>query len=248
MRIAICDDQLEFLEELKVYLQKYEVERQLGINVTTFRLGEDLLEFYYENQDIDLIILDILMESMDGIQVAKKLREYGTHTKIAFLTSTSQYAIQGYLVNACRYWMKPMSYTEFSQEMDLICNHIQDERKFFFCEKSGTCTRKIYYSDVVYIETCKRKTIIHTINDKIISTHSMKTYEKILNNRDFYRCHAAYMVNMTYIREINGFEIILKNHEHIYVSKNNKKNFTKAFTEYVGRIVEDNKSGGHFDS
>lgn len=242
MRIAICDDQLEVLERLKTYIRKYEEKHKLGISVVIFQDGKELLKFYSQNQDIDLIILDILMEPMDGMQVAKKLREYGTRTKIIFLTSTDQYAVQGYLVNASRYWIKPITYAEFAGEMDFMCHHIQEERKFFFCEKIGTATKKIYFSEILYIETFKRKTLVHTINDKFFSNRSMKTYELILGGREFYRCHAAYIVNMNYITEIKGLEIILKNRESIYISKNNKKNFTKAFAQYIGQILEASQS------
>ena len=242
MRIAICDDQREFLVKLKRYIKRYEEEHEIGISVAAFCNGKDLLSFYRENQNIDLIILDILMEGMDGMEVARELRKFGTHTKIAFMTSTDQYAIQGYLVNACRYWTKPITYSQFSREMDWICKQIEEEENLYFCEKNGVVTKKIYFSDIVYIETFKRKTMIHTVNDQIVTTKNMKAYESILDNGEFYRCHAAYIVNMNYIRQINGLEIILKNQMSIYISKNKKKDFTKAFTRFVGRILEEHNS------
>lgn len=238
MRIALCDDQREFLDKIKSYLKEYEKNHEYVINIVTFQNGKELIDFYKENQHIDLIILDILMEKMDGIQVARKIREYGSRTKIAFLSSTDRYSLQGYLVNACRYWVKPMSYTMFKNEMDTICSEIEEDKKLYFIEKIGTTTKLIYFSDIIYIETFKRKIMIHTVHEKIITSQNMKSYEMLLNSGDFYRCHAAYIVNMSYIKEISGLEIKLKNKESVFISKNKKKDFLEAFACFTGEILK----------
>lgn len=237
MRIAICDDEQNFLDKIERYILQYETKRNEGISIVRFQSGERFLDFYKESQNIDLVILDILMNGIDGMQVAKEIRKYGTHTKIAFLTSTDKYAIQGYVVNACRYWMKPITYKQFVQEMDMICQQIENDNQQFFYEKIGTTIKRIYFNDICYIETCDRKSKIHTIRDEIVTSRNMKAYETLLKSNPFFRCHAAYIVNMDYIKEINGMEIILKNDAQIYISKNRKKEFFKVFAEFMGQML-----------
>lgn len=237
MRVAICDDQQKFQSQIVEYFRRYESKYKVDMSILTFQNGVELLAYYETHQNLDLIILDIMMDGLNGIEVAKEIREYGIHTKIVFLSSSEQYAIQGYVVNASRYWLKPIEFKFFCEELNILVKDIDLEEELYLIEKTGITTRKIYFDEIVYIETYKRKIRIRTINYSILTTKKMKEYEERLRNSFFVRCHAAYIVNMNYIKKINGLEITLKNDEQIFISKNRKSEFSKRFIEFTSSMV-----------
>lgn len=105
MRIAVCDDETVWMEQTKKRLEQIYVS--LDLLVDTFSSGKQLLE-RAKSVSFDLVILDIEMPKMDGLQVAKSLRAMGEETEIVFLTSHVEYALKGYEVQALRYLTKPV--------------------------------------------------------------------------------------------------------------------------------------------
>ena len=121
MKIAICDDELEYLNLAKKQIE--EAYKSLDIMVYLFRDGRKLLDSVRKTK-YDLIILDIEMPSLDGLSVARKLRELGEQTALVFLTSHVEYALKGYEVNALRYLTKPVKKEQLAE----IINHLLEQR------------------------------------------------------------------------------------------------------------------------
>ena len=114
--IAICDDEQDFADEMKQYIQRYQEESGEEIRVMVFRNGLELIENY--DPSTDLIFLDIQMDQMDGLETAKRIREKDEEAGIIFLTSLKQYALEGYQYQAVNYLIKPMKYIRLKTELD----------------------------------------------------------------------------------------------------------------------------------
>lgn len=232
MKIVICDDEPYFLEIISEYCEMFEREYKIPISLIKFRRGEDVLAYYQQDKNIDLFILDIIMEEMNGLQLAEAIRTTGGHTKIVFLTVVLKYATEGYLYGAARYWLKPLTYEKFSLEMQDLYMQIKKESDSYLIENTGVSIEKVYYDEILYIETLDRKACVHRINSNYISKTKLTEFEKKLDKR-FFRCHSAYIVNMDCISKIKRLEIILNNNESIYMSKGKKKNFLSALSLYL---------------
>ena len=114
--IALCDDEQDFADEMKQYIQRYQEESGEELRVMVFRNGLELIENY--DPSTDLIFLDIQMDQMDGLETAKRIREKDEEAGIIFLTSLKQYALEGYQYQAVNYLIKPMKYIRLKTELD----------------------------------------------------------------------------------------------------------------------------------
>ena len=236
MRIVVCDDEKVFVDIITEYSERFEDEFHIQMSLIKFQSGQDVISYVKQDRTVDLFILDIMMTGVNGLQVAKEIREYGSKARIVFLTSVLRYAPEGYNYGVKYYWMKPLSYQKFAHDIKKIYQELLKEERAFLVENIGATVEKVFLSDIIYIETKGRKVYVHRKNENYLSTRRMTQYERILDNR-FYRCHAAYIVNMEHVIKIQGLEIELSNQDCIYMSKGRKKSFLIALSEYLEGII-----------
>ena len=105
MKIAICDDEKEFRDLIRVYIEDYLNTKDILYTIDTFISGEKFLNETFPSE-YSIIFLDINMEGMDGITTAKKIRERGINSYIVFVTAYIDYSLEGYKVGAVRYLLK----------------------------------------------------------------------------------------------------------------------------------------------
>ena len=111
MKVAIIEDNNEYSETLKNYIEQYAKENSLNIALSIFPNGERIVNDF--KSDYDIIFMDIEMPVMDGIEASTKIREIDSECIIIFISNYTQYAIKGYAVNALDYLTKPLEYTLF---------------------------------------------------------------------------------------------------------------------------------------
>ena len=233
MKIIICDDERNFVEQISEYCVKFQEDEGIPLGIIPFYSGKEVLEYCGTDRNIDLFILDIKMDDLDGMRLAKKLRDMGIRSKIVFLTSVVSFAIRGYELGVSRYWVKPMEYSRFCSEMKALCKDIEKESSAYFLENIEGGLEKVYFDEVIYIETEGRKTRVHKTGSSYLSNRKMREYEEILDSR-FYRCHAAYIVNMDYIKKVKGLQVFMENgEEEVYISKGKKNMFSEKLSHYL---------------
>lgn len=145
--------------------------------------------------------------------------------------------MKGYTIRATRYLVKPIKKSELSAVLNEVVSELQFDNDDFIVEKNDFGIHKLYFNEIIYIETCKRNTLIHTISGDYISYKSMKEHQGKLNN-NFIRCHSSYIVNMEYIKDYQGYEINLLNNDKIWVSKNRRKEFLHTLTKFYGKLLQ----------
>lgn len=236
MKVVICDDDKYFVEQIVKYLKQYANKFSQSFLVKKFYHADDFLN-YIENNDVDILFLDLIFrnERINGIDIAKEVRKINHKTKIVFLTTEERYAIQGYAVEASGYFVKPISYNDFQQQLNLLLSELK--KVSVLVDKTDKGYVVLDVSEVMYVETENRKTSIHTLTDKYISMKTMKEQEKIFCEKRFSRCHSSYIVNFQYIKTIKGLDIILKNGERISMSKYKRKKVMDDFLEYLDSYI-----------
>ena len=158
-RIVIVEDNETERERMRAYVTAYASDRGLDIDLQVFTDGKYLLENY--PAQTDLILLDIDMEFVSGIDAARKIRSFDTNVQILFVTRMVQYALEGYEVDAADFIVKPLPYEQFEVKMDRVMKKIRLSRPRFLKVICGKEERLLRIQHILCIEALNKKTIIH---------------------------------------------------------------------------------------
>ena len=223
LHIAICDDEKDFVEHLTGLLLQYSRDTGREIKITAYYDGMELIEKY--DTTIDLIFLDICMKMVNGLHAAERIRQMDENVGTIFLTTLTQYGLEGYKYQATNYIIKPLKYVRLKSEMDKFIRRRQKDETPSLVIANDTGKYKVSLKSIRYIETYNRNLMFHTENENIICYKSMKEVEKQLADRSFVRCHTSYIVNLFYVKGIKKLDIELITGETIPVSQPKRKEF-----------------------
>lgn len=230
LRLAVVDDDPNYRREIISLLHKYENEYGERFQITEHTDGDELLENY--KPELDIILLDIEMEFVDGMTAAMKVREVDEDVLIIFITNMPQYAIKGYQVGALDYILKPLNYYAFSQTMKrAIGRRKTSEKKYIVAGERGI-KQKIDASEILYVEVINHDLIFHTKNGNINAKGTMRETMKELEGLDFFQCNKGYLVNLEFVDAISGNDVKIGD-EYLQVSRAKKKPLIDALNEYM---------------
>lgn len=235
LHIAICDDEKDFVEHLTGLLLQYSRDTGREIKITAYYDGMELIEKY--DTTIDLIFLDICMKMVNGLHAAERIRQMDENVGIIFLTTLTQYGLEGYKYQATNYIIKPLKYVRLKSEMDKFIRRRQKDETPSLVIANDTGKYKVSLKSIRYIETYNRNLMFHTEQENIICYKSMKEMERELCNKDFVRCHTSYIVNLFYVKGIKKLDIELITGETIPVSQPKRKEFMERLADYWGDFL-----------
>lgn len=230
MKIAICDDEMVQLNATKKQLE--EAYKSLDMMIYPFQDGRKLLASI-EKTTYDLIILDIEMPFIDGLSVARKLRELGKETALVFLTSHVEYALKGYEVNALRYLTKPVKKEQLTEIINHLVEKNSEAKKLLL--KSEDEMVMVSVNDILYMEACNQEIRVVTKDGDYVRRYNIKDYEEELKAYFFVRCHRSYLVNLSHVAKIIGKDIVLDNQEMIPLSRTKEKSVKDVLITYTKR-------------
>jgi DNA-binding LytR/AlgR family response regulator len=226
INVIIVDDEPLALDVLETYIEKMPDLHLVKKCSNAFEATAALKEF-----DIDLMFLDIQMPQLTGIDFLKTLAD---PPLVIFTTAYSNYAIEGFELNATDYLLKPISLERFMKAANKAIEQIELRRKEnaatveldgaedFTFVKADKKYVKVKYADVLYIEGLKDYVIIRTTKGRVITLQTMKSLEERLP-KTFKRIHRSYIVNLDRIEAVLGnmVEVIEKNQaKHLPIGKN----------------------------
>ncbi|MFG6321806.1 MAG: LytTR family DNA-binding domain-containing protein [Lachnospiraceae bacterium] len=239
-RIAICDDESFFAEELKELISGYMMEKGLVFEIDTYSSGEALVKLGIEVVRYTAVFLDINMEKIDGIKAAEKIREVSREVFIVFVTAYVNYSLEGYRLDAVRYLLK--SNANFQSTVNECMNAIMEKlnysvakREFDF--KEGT--KEVSLERLLYIESNLHKLEFHIMEDdmKIYTMYEMlNALEDRLAANDFVRIHQSYLVNIKYIKNVVRYKVVLTNGVELVIPKARYTYVKEQFVSYQGEV------------
>ena len=235
LHIAICDDEKEFVVYLDRLLNQYAAETGEEIKVTAYYDGIEMIEKY--DTSIDLIFLDIQMKLVNGLRAAERIRQMDEKVSIIFLTTLTQYGLEGYKYQATNYIIKPMKYVRLKAEMDQWIKKRRKDDGPVMVITNDSGKYKVFLKSLRYVETFNRKLLFHTEQENIICYKSMKEMEQELAGQGFVRCHSSYLVNLAYVKGVKKLEITLITGENLPISQPKRKLFMEQLTEYWGDML-----------
>ena len=232
MNFVICDDDKADAGRLKVLLEKYSRESGIASTIYEYNSGVDLLSNI--NSDIDVIFLDINMDDMDGLTIAKRIREKMEEIPIILVTAFMSYALDGYKVRASRFLLKDDLDNTFAECMDDIMKEIRRKSKIIVLD----CVEgevRIKANDIIMIETSGHKNIICLKEQKYQIYEKLDILTEKLKEYGFLRVHNSYLVNMGHIRSINNYMLTLDDERRLPVPKARYKQVKQEYTLFVGK-------------
>lgn len=238
LTIAICDDNENQIKELRRLLDKWSADKPFALAIDEYISAENFL-FCYPDNPCDLLLLDIEMNGINGMELAKKLRGSGDMLPIVFITGYSDYISEGYDVEALHYLLKPIAKEKLFGVLDkYVEKHAVTADELLIETTSGVT--HISADRITYIEAFGRKTQVHLSDGTIIDcTMSISSFlAKRL--KGFVSCHRSYIVNLRYIKTIGKSALILDNGEEIPLSRRLYSEVNRQFISYY----TDNKKDG----
>lgn len=216
VHIAICDDEKVQTDYLKLLVKDWAAKSKIVVQVDLFSSAESFLFESEENQVFDIIILDIEMGEMNGVELAKKVREKDKLVQIIFITGYMEYISAGYDVEALNYLLKPVDEKKFVEVMNRASERLKmEEKKLVLHTKESTV--KISQRQIRYVEVNRNYLTIHA-EDKYNLKMTLGEMEKKLDER-FVRVSRSFLVNMQSIQKITKDTVYLKGNEQIPLSK-----------------------------
>lgn len=234
IKIAICEDEAIHRKILTNYLNKFFKESKFQYEITEFKSGEELIENYRD--DTDILLLDIIMNNLTGMDVARKIRKFDNKVEIIFVTSIIDYIQEGYEVGAYRYLMKPIDYEELKKHISSCIDKLLESNKNYIVFQEENKTHKVLVDEITYVEIVRRNLTIHTIKKNYEIRMTLKKIEEELSKYSFFRCHKSYLINMNHIQSLKEDSVIV-NDDEVPVSRHRMRDFKIKLAEVLGDIL-----------
>ena len=240
LKIAVCDDENLFTEELKELLSGYMIEKGLVFEIDTYSSGEALVDLGIEIVQYTAVFLDINMEKMDGIKTAEMIRKASREVFIVFVTAYVDYSLEGYQLDVVRYLLKGNAnfQSKVNECMDAILdkmNYSVIKKRFDF--KEGR--KEISLERLLYIESNMHILEFHVMEDAM-KVHTMyetlNVFETRLAENDFIRIHQSYLVNAKHIKNVVRCKAILTNGVELSIPKARYTEVKKKFVACQGEV------------
>ncbi len=239
-RIAICDDESFFTEELKQLISSYMMEKGIVFEIDAYGSGEALVNLGIEVVRYTVVFLDINMDKMDGIRTAEKIREVSRDILIVFVTAYVNYSLEGYRLDAVRYLLKGNA--NFQSTVNECMDAIMDKLNYSVAKKEFEFkegTKEISLDRLLFIESNLHKLEFHVMEDDMtIYTiyGTLNTLEGELTENGFIRIHQSYLVNKKYIKNVKRYKVILTNRFELPIPKARYTYVKEQFITFQGEV------------
>ena len=230
LSIAICDDEKTHTYALTDLVRKWEKQHSHSISIQEFPSAEAFLFEYSENRDFDILLLDIEMDGMNGVELARALRKENDDLQIVFVTGYDDYIADGYDVAALHYLMKPVKEEKLMSVLDRAVKLIGDREKNILLNVGGTVL-KLPLDKILYVEAQQNYIVIHTEREEYRTKRTLSSIEKELEH-GFFRTGRSYIVGLRYVSGISKTEIKLDNGTAIPLGRGLFEAANKAFIAF----------------
>lgn len=235
LSIAVCDD--EILEQCKIAgkVEKILGEMKVSCTVRQFGSGEELLQAV---EDFDIIFLDILMLDMDGMETARLFREKNFDKLLIFVSSSREYILEAYDVEAFHYLLKPIEEQKLKMVLQRAVQKMEHHVQEFIIASRERQKWKLYLDYIYYFEIKGRVIEVHGTEGLFTYYGRIGMLENTLQDKGFFRCHKSYLVNLKAVSSYNRQELTLDNGEKIVIARRRYEEFSQKMLEVM------RKSGG----
>jgi len=230
MKIALVEDEQKWVEAFSAYIKKYGEETKAVFGMDVFLNGMDFISDY--KGGYDLILMDIAMPHMNGLEAANRLRQTDENVCLIFVTTLAQYAVKGYEVNAFDFLVKPVEYGLFKIKLDKAFAYISKKGKTSFTVVTANGMRKVPLSEIRYIESEKHYLYFHTSSEVYKMRASLDDVKGFFKENAFAEINRSLLVNLAFVEGYTATEVIVAG-ETLPLSRVYKAQFLNALTSFL---------------
>lgn len=231
MKILICDDEAHDLEQLYIHVKGYMDSRFLQCDITA---TTDPLSIIGSDERFDLALLDIQMEPLDGISLARELKRRNSRLALFFITNENEYQDDAMDLQPFRYFAKPFDVCRLYSGLDKATEYIDGAYVDIFLHGCGA-HRRVPIDDILYIMRDNRRVVMVTKRGAFHTRESFDKWCGMLPARFFYRVHNSFFVNLHYVDVYSYSALTLTNGERIPIASRKQADFRKFWFAYLGQ-------------
>ena len=236
INVAIVENEEDVARKDAQLLDRYALENDLTIEKKTFSNALDFLE---DKTNFDVVLMDIDMPGINGMDAAEQLRKQNKNIDIVFTTNLPQYAIDGYKVEAIDFVIKPVTFPNLSFAMDKVAEKKKNSLNGSFFLKIGTMARRFDNDEIIYFEMLGHNIIMHEEGLEPFKVRgSLKMIEPVLNPDVFVKINSGIIVNISKVRSLDDGMCIMEDDTSLPVSRSHKKEFSIRIAKFYGNHFE----------
>ena len=221
-KVAICEDNKEQQKHTKELIEKLEIPDIHEIEI--FDSGEKLVQAYKMGNQYSIILLDMKMDELNGIETGEIIQRYDKNVIIIIVTSILEYAVDGYSINAFDFVLKPIDEMKFQKILYKAIKQLKESINRVYKISKRDKTELLKLSEIIYFESDRKKVKIHCLNRIVFNNESISEVEESIEKYNFMRISRFYLINLTFIKEIRSNDIVLNNGEILRYSSKLQKN------------------------
>lgn len=234
--IAICDDKQHELNTTIDMCSKYSLfYYENKINIVSFQSPGELNKYILQKKPMDILLLDIYMPGITGMELARDLRDNHNECQIIFISSSPTHAVEAFSVHAAHYLVKPITQKQLDDALNSAMKGIEKKRKSILLLKSSSGMHKIHLDNLLFAETEKHIQHIHMLHNKHFQVRitSKELFDMISYDQRFFKCGSTYIFNLDKVEEINARNIIFEGGIQLPMLRRQYKELLDRYTGYM---------------
>ena len=231
LRIAVCDDEPIDRQQAAGLTHEITKEEGLACSLSCYESGAALLAAIQGGAQFHILLLDVMMDGLDGMALAAALRKLGDDTAIIFISSNREMALRGYEVSAARYLAKPLQRPQLREALLHCCRALHEGRGILLPTEKGQS--RLAPADIIYAEPWERGSKLQLVSGSIRTSAKFSDLMELLPERSFTLCHRTILVNLAFVKHLRSHEIELADGRVLPVSKHRISDLKRQLLEYV---------------
>lgn len=231
INVAIVEDEPFQTEQTQSFLTRFGEEKGVDFSCTAFPNGNEILQV--DHNKFDLILMDIDMPLLNGMETSKKIRETNNETSIVFITNMANHAVNGYKVRALDFMVKPLTYADFKMTMSRFLSSFEAKAPKSVVISVKGVTMRIDLGDILYLDMDGHDVnLVKNDGTSLVFRGSMKSVNAMFPGDDFFQITSGSIVNLNHLTSFIEDSVILDDGTRLPVSRSRKKELLKAMTRF----------------
>ena len=237
IRIALCDDERAHLDRIKSLALEYAGEKGLMLDISTYSSPSDLLDKIEAGEEYSVYILDIFMPGITGMGIATELRSRGIVAPVIFLTSSPDFALQAFSVNATHYILKPYEKEAVFFAIDKALHEIGLSRPEGIMLRIDGGYQNILAKDIIFSEADDNYQRIHLVKEKYlyIRITMSELYDQLCSISGFFKLGRSHIVNLKHVIKFTSSKLAMSDGSELTIPKGIFAAFKQAYFDYFSK-------------